>query len=305
MEIARRYPKALHTTPYKRVTENFPTRTAFADTNLLWEMNRQCVRVAGAVATFALHADSFCGQSYPVLNLLISAPSPEAFVKRVQLVETSATVATKMAFRTANSIRVEQQRLRPATMATLESGIAYWGVLLGVMRAAGYRNLELTPIDAERPLLFYHHDRPNPELVEKLPLLRVAQISWTHVEPASPWTLPPVKTLGETYFVARIIRSIRAAIDEHCSAPRLDRIANSSCESTRSVQRRLASAWTTVRDIHSAVRLQRASRLLIEHSDPLSEVACGAGYADAPHLVREFRRLVRVTPERYRSLALF
>lgn len=49
------------------------------------------------------------------------------------------------------------------------------------------------------------------------------------------------------------------------------------------------------------VRFQRASGLVLAGSAALAEVAASCGYADQPHLVREFRALAGVTPTAFRA----
>ena len=50
------------------------------------------------------------------------------------------------------------------------------------------------------------------------------------------------------------------------------------------------------------LRLDWAARRLAESSEPLSEVALGAGFADQSHLTRAFKRHLGLTPARYRHL---
>ena len=49
------------------------------------------------------------------------------------------------------------------------------------------------------------------------------------------------------------------------------------------------------------LRVERASRLLVETSSSLAEIATASGFADQAHLTRVFRRHTAVTPARYRA----
>lgn len=53
----------------------------------------------------------------------------------------------------------------------------------------------------------------------------------------------------------------------------------------------------------TALRLERAQRLLVGGLLPLAEVAVQCGFADQSHFTRVFRREVGTTPARYRALA--
>jgi AraC-like DNA-binding protein len=53
------------------------------------------------------------------------------------------------------------------------------------------------------------------------------------------------------------------------------------------------------------VRIERArrARQLLQGDRTLADVAAAAGYADQPHLAREFRRLVGASPAQFASSA--
>jgi AraC family transcriptional regulator len=48
-------------------------------------------------------------------------------------------------------------------------------------------------------------------------------------------------------------------------------------------------------------RVERARTLLERTHDPLPDIAASCGFADQPHLTREFKKRIGVTPGRYRS----
>jgi AraC-like DNA-binding protein/mannose-6-phosphate isomerase-like protein (cupin superfamily) len=52
------------------------------------------------------------------------------------------------------------------------------------------------------------------------------------------------------------------------------------------------------------LRLEWAAQQLSQTSDPLSRIACRAGFADQSHFTREFRRYSGVTPRQYRLATL-
>lgn len=67
----------------------------------------------------------------------------------------------------------------------------------------------------------------------------------------------------------------------------------------RAFQRHLGTSVTAYR---RRVRLQRAAQAIAASAQPLSRVAHDAGYADHPHLCREFARTTGVTPSTFRQL---
>lgn len=59
----------------------------------------------------------------------------------------------------------------------------------------------------------------------------------------------------------------------------------------------------TITEYRRRRRLHRAATLASDTSTSLSRVAHAAGYADHPHMCREFRRFARLTPSAFRRLA--
>lgn len=70
---------------------------------------------------------------------------------------------------------------------------------------------------------------------------------------------------------------------------------------TRTLQRHLAQAGLTFRDVVHRVRLRKATDLL-DHGSRVADVAQAVGYSDAAHFTRAFRRWTSMTPLEYRRL---
>jgi AraC family transcriptional regulator len=58
----------------------------------------------------------------------------------------------------------------------------------------------------------------------------------------------------------------------------------------------------TITDYRRRSRLRRAAQVIAGGVETLSRAAHAAGYADQPHMCREFRRLARLTPSAFRRL---
>jgi transcriptional regulator GlxA family with amidase domain len=52
----------------------------------------------------------------------------------------------------------------------------------------------------------------------------------------------------------------------------------------------------------AARRVERAKAMLISTREPIADIAVACGFGDQPHLTRRFRRVVGVTPGRYRRI---
>lgn len=99
-----------------------------------------------------------------------------------------------------------------------------------------------------------------------------------------------------------VLRASRIATRAENAPASVEAMAEAAGLSRRQLERRfLASVGLTPRAALRVARLRRAVALL--HAGPprtLSEVAFRAGYADQPHLTRDFVALAGTTPGRYR-----
>ncbi len=70
----------------------------------------------------------------------------------------------------------------------------------------------------------------------------------------------------------------------------------------RTLQRHLAAAGMTFRDVVHRVRLRKATELLEHRANRVIDVAQAVGYSDTAHFTRAFRRWTSMTPVEYRRL---
>jgi AraC-like DNA-binding protein len=71
--------------------------------------------------------------------------------------------------------------------------------------------------------------------------------------------------------------------------------------SKRSLQRALANAGTSWREIIERVHLETALDLMEDPSNSLADIAAGLGYSQYPHFLRAFRRWTGEAPGKYRQ----
>lgn len=72
--------------------------------------------------------------------------------------------------------------------------------------------------------------------------------------------------------------------------------------SERTLQRRLAKEGSSLQALLRELRAKTAANLLEDDSLSIADVAFACGYADQPHLSREFRRCIGMTPGHYREI---
>ncbi len=105
--------------------------------------------------------------------------------------------------------------------------------------------------------------------------------------------------LGEAW---DFITTLRAIIRPYLAQghPHLSLVAEIAGMSERTLQRRLAQCGSTYSQIVQEARFAIASDLLADPSRNIIDIAFAAGYDNAQHFARAFRRLTGMTPTDYR-----
>jgi AraC-like DNA-binding protein len=164
------------------------------------------------------------------------------------------------------------------------------GILAALARLSGATGLSAAFVIERRdvPILCPHG------WVEP-PLLRdtsVWAIAWE--EETAPAPLPAAT--GDD-LVSRIRGLIAADLGRVWS---LRDLASALGVSPRTLQRRLTTAGTSLRDLTAAARVEAAAGMLAETKRSLGAIGFVCGFADQPHLTRAFRRRTGLTPAAWR-----
>ena len=114
-------------------------------------------------------------------------------------------------------------------------------------------------------------------------------------------TIPPAKT-AEQIQRERELERLRALIRPYLAQghPPLSLVAEIVGMSERTLQRRLAQSGTSYSDSVQQARFSIASDLLADSDLNIADIAFAAGYENAPHFSRAFKRLTGMTPRDYR-----
>jgi AraC-like DNA-binding protein len=97
-----------------------------------------------------------------------------------------------------------------------------------------------------------------------------------------------------------VVRRVHAVLDEDASVPSVRTIARRIGLSARSLQRHLAAAGTSVREVRVEHLVRRAERLLEGSELDLTAIASTLGLGSAARLVTLFRRTRNTTPGAWR-----
>lgn len=150
------------------------------------------------------------------------------------------------------------------------------------------------------PVVF---DRPDLAVVLPRDLLTCERLSPAAPRPATTADLrrllpsgPPRDFVGE---VSEIVRSRLL-----CGDADIEGLAQLLALGPRTIQRRLAEAGTSYRDIVARVRVARALELLGETDIPISEVSADLGYSAPTHFARAIRRAIGRSPEEIRRVSM-
>jgi len=99
------------------------------------------------------------------------------------------------------------------------------------------------------------------------------------------------------------VTALRALIRPYLAQghPRLSLVAEIVGISERTLQRRLAQSGSTYSDIVQEARFSIASDLMADSDMNIADIAFAAGYENAPHFSRAFKRLTGMIPREYRG----
>jgi len=108
---------------------------------------------------------------------------------------------------------------------------------------------------------------------------------------------------GDGSLTFRQDRAVRVYVQQHLGQTiSLNDLAAEAGMSRFHFARRFRSATgTTAHEFVTQQRVKRARAMLERTSTPLPEIARECGFADQPHLTREFRKRVGMTPGAYRT----
>jgi AraC-like DNA-binding protein len=124
------------------------------------------------------------------------------------------------------------------------------------------------------------------------------RLSANHVNDPSPLARTP-SDLGNGW---DFVTALRALIRPYLAQghPHLSLVAEIVGMSERTLQRRLAQAGLTFSEIVQDARFSIASDLMADTDLNIADIAFAAGYENAPHFSRAFKRLTGMTPRDYR-----
>jgi AraC-like DNA-binding protein len=114
--------------------------------------------------------------------------------------------------------------------------------------------------------------------------------------------LPPRRPASGSGDAWDLVTALRALIRPYLSQghPPLSLVAEIVGMSERSLQRRLAQCGMRYSNIVQEARFSIASDLLADSDLNIADIAFAAGYENAPHFSRAFKRLTGMTPRDYR-----
>jgi AraC-like DNA-binding protein len=198
-------------------------------------------------------------------------------------------------------------------------GFAEWKVIAGIIdivrSAAGpnWRPAEITFVSRGRPSDATLEAYGNTRILTGQPcgsvLVAAADMAQTCIDRRSrpddvidPTIHPRTPSdLGDAWdFVSALRALIRPYLAQ--GHPHLLLVAEIVGMSERTLQRRLTQSGSTYSDIVQEARFSIASDLMADSDLNIADIAVAAGYENAPHFSRAFKRLTGMTPRDYRCM---
>lgn len=113
----------------------------------------------------------------------------------------------------------------------------------------------------------------------------------------------PRHSTGEFRSSIQLINSLKMMLPSYLDGrvPKIAEVAEMANTSARSLQRTLASAGLSYRDIINAVKFQRAAQILKKTDAKIIDIALSLGYSDHAHFTRAFQKMAGISPLQFRT----
>ncbi|WP_143138525.1 helix-turn-helix transcriptional regulator [Lentzea waywayandensis] len=226
----------------------------------------------------------------PAISALTAAGTPFDLFERWSRLERFVHSRHRVVVRETSSTQLVAEHVaRSGARPEPVEDVLILGVLTALMTTIGTRGVTVT-LEPHHAVVFADGAFTVPEPGHGTALWRFAWSSLSSVTPA----IPPVSGTD----VASRARRLLAGNLHHSWA--LRELATKLGMSPRTLQRRLqADGGFTA--LLAATRADAAADLLMNTGHSLGVVGFASGYADQPHLTREFKRRTAMTPAAFRS----
>lgn len=236
----------------------------------------------GSEAILQIGLDVRHAPFHPILHVLLSAPTARDLIERWLRLERYFHSRHRLRLEHAdrNSVQLRHVWITPQAPSAPED-LLIAGLLAGLLIAQGCRGVSVAPA----------HDGADRRWIEKG---RIALARRDAALPTDLWCLSWTREPGHA-----------GEIEQTAKLSRLHRLdARHNLVTRRAASllgEDLMHRWT-LSELIAAARLREHCRLLEATSMPISSIGFLAGYADAAHAAREFKRGSGVTAGEYRAI---
>ena len=246
----------------------------------------------------------------PTHRALLSAPDAVSLIDRWRRLQSyvHSRHRVELVKFSAAGVALQHRSLTPGELPHAFEDLVVLGVLLALLEAIG-----LVDVSAEIGGKSVYPVTVESDLRQLVKDFRTAhwRIRWNPHRPPSAATglaaapgnrsaLPPANLCDSLPWPETARRCAVILSSDLLQQHTLAELARSLGSSTRSLQRTLTAAGLSYSSITSEVRLRAAAWWLLESRLPIAEVGFVSGYSDQPHLTRDFKRRIGLTPGLYR-----
>lgn len=246
----------------------------------------------------------------PTHRALLSAPDAVSLIDRWRRLQTyvHSRHRVELVKFSAAGVALRHRSLTPGEVPRAFEDLVVLGVLLALLEAIG-----LVDVAAEIAGQWVYPVTVESDLRQLVKDSRTAnwRIRWNPHKPPSAATgpaaapgnlsaMPPASLSDSLLWPETARRCAAILLIDLLQQHTLAELAHSLGTSTRSLQRTLTVAGLSYSSIASEVRLRAAAWWLLESRLPIAEVGFVCGYSDQPHLTRDFKRKIGLTPGLYR-----
>jgi len=273
-----------------------PTQQISVSGRLFFDRCRSLYDQCGPERVFVSLHDALVDQWTPIGVVFGSADTPITTTRRLRAYERLAprSITSDISILGDRSVTIRRIPVISELAETTCLNLAFWGVVTSAFRAAGCCDIRLeaggTTLFANRSLNVLALDR----LFSGEPVV----LSWSDIQKPPASSCPRFPATGHGTLIGSVVSLVyRAILDGE--QVRLSRAARQLGASPRTLQRRLSESNISLRSLQRSLQLFVATGLLTDPDYNIADIAAAARFADAPHLIRQFRTATGMTPRAF------
>lgn len=283
----------------------FATSTPNVWSPFVSEILEEAAQVIGPTKFFELCYRSLNRQLPPLPATLFVAPEIDSFVRRWHAIEQLWKRAsyTKFEVQGRFSVRITRVSSGSAKDSIEFSPFAYWALILAILARSGFHIQQVETLGPTGNLTLFSDGMLQREIVPHLLDIKSIECSWSGRNEIKDYQVMAPRGFGFNQLTESLTNHLTELIKVGFDSSTVDTVARHLGMSERSLQRRLTEIGFSFSALRRFVKIQSVCYYLRSSEFSLEHIAELTSYCDAPHLIRDFQRIVGISPSHYREIS--